>query len=59
MQIREQINCVQMEVERRELVMPELVLKGRITAERSALEIAKMKAVLETLINLDNGCVSG
>lgn len=55
MQISEQINCVQMEVKRRERVMPMMAKEGAMSEERSSLEIARMKAVLETLHQVKGG----
>lgn len=49
--ISEQIKCVEREISYRNYVYPNLVLKGKMTEKQKNLEIERMKAVYETLIN--------
>lgn len=59
MNLNEQIACVQTEVIRREILMPDLVKKGKISAAQSSAEIDRMKAVLDTLTQVRNGNYAG
>lgn len=55
MQLSEQIDCVRMELDRREQMLPVMVKEGRMSPERSSREIDRMKAVLDTLSQLQEG----
>lgn len=50
--LAEQVACVQREIAMRERVYPRFIEKGRMNAEKAGREIAAMKAVLETLLEV-------
>lgn len=49
----EQIACVKREIAMRERVYPKWVEKGRMPQDKADHELSAMKAVLQTLINLE------
>ena len=50
--LSEQIDCVTREVHLRENTYPRQIAAGRLTEAEAARKIARMRAVLDTLINL-------
>ncbi|MFD1216397.1 hypothetical protein [Microbulbifer celer] len=52
MDIDEQIACVKKEYQRRKRLFPKLVEDGKIPRDMAQAEIARMKAVMETLSQL-------
>jgi hypothetical protein len=50
--LAEQIDCVTREVSLRENTYPNQVAAGRLTVAEAARKIARMRSVLDTLINL-------
>ena len=46
------INCVNREVQKREASYPQLVQRGRLSAERARQELGQMKAALEILMEM-------
>ena len=53
--LKRQIACVRREIAMREAVYPKRVLRGDMTQKAMDSEIEAMKAVLNTLENLDSG----
>jgi hypothetical protein len=55
MTVNEQIACVKREIAMRERVYPRWVAAGKMTKAKADHELAAMRAVLDTLIQVPDG----